>query len=265
MRYDYRFMKYLILFLLHGWLLACQAGSIGSDIHSVNQDRSKGATSVSKSPALYNHGNEENSLSRIKQESKHVTKWLFVGDSLTAGYGLEPEAAYVALIQKKIHQEAWLDAESKQVPILINAGISGDTSAGALRRIDWLLAEQPSRVFLCIGANDGLRGQAVSALEMNLTKLIEKIKKKGIQVTLMGMQVPSNYGPEYSAQFKQSYQTVAESQKIALYPFLLKGVGGVAELNQSDGIHPNHEGQQKIATQLFEYILQQAYLSKADK
>ena len=205
---------------------------------------------------------EKQIIGQSKEQRK--SRWLFVGDSLTAGFGLEVEAAYVALIQAKILKEDWIDSKSKKQLKLINAGISGDTSAGVLRRLDWLLADSPNRVFLCIGANDGLRGQSITALKDNLIKIIQKIKSKGIEVTLIGMQVPPNYGVEYSAQFKQSYFDVAESESVPLYPFLLQGVGGVAELNQNDGIHPNHQGQEVIAEQLFKYILKENYLTKAN-
>ncbi len=223
------------------------------------QTRSNPKTALDSSQPLSDSSSD--SLSQVNKEQS-LTKWLFVGDSLTAGFGLELEAAYVALMQQKIKKEHWIDPHSKLSPLLINAGISGDTSAGALRRIDWLLADEPTRVFLCIGANDGLRGQAISSLKENLLKMIKKLKKRGVQITLMGMQVPPNYGQEYSTKFKESYVEIALSEKLDLYPFLLDKVGGISELNQSDGIHPNHQGHQVIAEGLFNHILKRGYLIK---
>ena len=263
---QYKILMHIIIFSWLGLAIGCQANKDDSSTQSTVRSTIKLSTDASSSESKTSKLSIVEHLSidgESNRQTRQESKWVFVGDSLTAGYGLESEAAYVALIQAKIRQGNWLDSESNSVPKLINAGISGDTSAGALRRLDWLLADQPSRVFLCIGANDGLRGQSTVALKKNLTTMIQKVKRKGIQITLMGMQVPPNYGPEYSVQFKQSYVDVAREQKVSLYPFLLKDVAGVAKLNQSDGIHPNHEGQKVIAEQLFNYILKQAYLSKA--
>jgi len=181
-------------------------------------------------------------------------KWLFIGDSLTAGYGIDADSSYVAILQRAIEAEAWVEPVSGQMPKLINAGVSGDTSAGALRRVSWLLADQPTRVFLCIGANDGLRGQPVAMLKKNLNQLISIMKDMSVEVHLIGMQVPPNYGAEYSTEFTQAYQQVAEEQQVSLYPFLLANVAGVARLNQSDGIHPNREGHQLVAQQFHTYL-----------
>lgn len=181
-------------------------------------------------------------------------KWLFIGDSLTAGYGLDADFSYVAILQRAIEAEAWVEPVSGQMPTLINAGVSGDTSAGALRRVSWLLADQPTRVFLCIGANDGLRGQPVAMLKKNLNQLISIMKDMSVEVHLIGMQVPPNYGVEYSTEFAQAYQQVAEEQQVSLYPFLLANVAGVARLNQSDGIHPNREGHEVVAQQFHTYL-----------
>lgn len=265
--------KTVFISFIFGLIIACQSHETTSSTGSQNSTVPK-EVSIAKTEAIQlpkdNSNKDQTSRSirgsqiNVQKDDKVESRWLFVGDSLTAGYGLEAEAAYVALIQNKILKDHWLDTQSKKRPKLINAGISGDTSAGALRRLDWLLADSPNRVFLCIGANDGLRGQSIAALKDNLIKIIQKVKSKGIKVTLMGMQVPPNYGVKYSVQFKQSYFDIAKSQNVPLYPFLLEGVGGVAELNQSDGIHPNHQGQEVIAEQLFKYFLEENYLTKAN-
>jgi acyl-CoA thioesterase I len=207
--------------------------------------------SQSKSKHIEPHANDHKVM--VAQKLNRP-KWLFIGDSLTAGYGLDANSSYVAILQRAIEAEAWVEPVSGQMPKLINAGVSGDTSAGALRRVSWLLADQPTRVFLCIGANDGLRGQPVAMLKKNLNQLISIMKEMSIEVHLIGMQVPPNYGAEYSTEFTQAYQQVAEEQQVNLYPFLLANVAGVANLNQSDGIHPNREGHQVVAQQFHTYL-----------
>ena len=167
---------------------------------------------------------------------------LFFGTSLTAGYGLDQNEAYPALIQKKIDS---LDLPYK----VVNAGLSGETSAAGKSRIDWLL-KQPVAVFVLeLGANDGLRGIPVAATTANLQAIIDKVKEKYPQVRLVltGMEVPPNMGDKYAADFRAMFKKLAEKNKMAFVPFLLKGVGGVPKLNQEDGIHPTAEGQKILA------------------
>jgi len=167
---------------------------------------------------------------------------LFYGDSLTAGYGLSPEQAFPALVEKKLNQAG----TSVKV---INAGLSGETSAGGLSRIDWILRQTPDVFILELGANDGLRGLPLEQTESNLQAIIDKVKAKNPNVTLVlaGMQVPPNMGPEYTGKFKNIYPRLATKNKATLIPFLLEGVAGDEKLNQSDGIHPNAEGHQIVA------------------
>lgn len=195
---------------------------------------------------------------KLKPSVKPQPKWLFIGDSLTAGYGIEAQSAYVSLLEDMIEVQELVDSKTGLVPKLVNAGVSGDTSSGALRRLSWLLADQPTRIFLCIGANDGLRGQPLELLKNNLSDLSTIIKSKGIELILMGMRIPPNYGEEYSHSFAKVYERVANEHNLALYPFLLANVAGHNHLNQTDGIHPNREGHQLIAKQLV------TYLKKAD-
>jgi acyl-CoA thioesterase I len=167
---------------------------------------------------------------------------MFLGTSLTAGLGLDPEQAYPALIQRKI-DSAGLGYR------VINAGVSGETSAAARRRVDWLFREPVSVLVVETGANDGLRGLPPDSLRSNIQAIIDRAGKLDPPpaVVIVGMRVPPNYGRDYSRRFEAVYQELARSNDAILVPFLLEGVGGVASLNQSDGIHPTAEGQERMA------------------
>ncbi|MEM7050831.1 MAG: arylesterase [Acidobacteriota bacterium] len=165
---------------------------------------------------------------------------VFLGDSLTAGYGLEEGQAFPALISEAL-------AAAGEPIRLINAGVSGDTSAGGLSRIDWLLRQRPDVVVVALGANDGLRGQPLEGIESNLRAIVERCQEAGARVLIAGMEMPPSHGPEYTAGFRALYGEVATATGVALLPFLLEGVGGEPELNLADGIHPNVEGHQRIA------------------
>lgn len=162
---------------------------------------------------------------------------VFFGNSLTAGYGLDPSQAFPALIQRKI--------DSLHLPYkVINAGVSGETTSGGNSRIDWIL-KQPLDVFILeLGANDGLRGIPVSETERNLQSIIDKVKAKypDAKIVLAGMQIPPNMGQQYAADFKAVYPRLAKKNNVDLIPFLLEGVGGEGRLNLEDGIHPTAEG-----------------------
>ena len=137
---------------------------------------------------------------------------------------------------------------AEETPIrVVNAGVSGDTSAAGLRRLDWLLRQEPDILVVGLGANDALRAQDVAATEGNLQQIVREAKNAGAEVLLLGMKVPPNYGPDFAAAFGAIYPRLAETENVALVPFMLEDVGGVAELNQADGIHPNSEGQRRIA------------------
>ncbi len=160
---------------------------------------------------------------------------LFLGDSLTEGYRLPKEAAYPALIEKE------LKATHKDLKV-INGGVSGATSASGLKRLDWYLKAKPDIMVLALGANDGLRGLKVSETEKNLSATVEKAQARGIKVILAGMKMPTNYGEPYRTDFEEIFSRVAKKYKLKTIPFLLEGVGGKAELNLPDGIHPNSKG-----------------------
>jgi acyl-CoA thioesterase-1 len=167
---------------------------------------------------------------------------LFYGDSLTAGYGLDPDEGYPALIQAKI------DAAGLPWRV-VNAGLSGETTAGGLRRLDWIL-RQPVDIFVIeLGGNDGLRGLAPEVSEENLQRMIDRIRERYPRVTLIlaGMQMPTNMGSDYAQKFSAIFPRLAVRNRTALIPFLLEGVGGHPELNLPDGIHPTAEGHRIVA------------------
>jgi acyl-CoA thioesterase-1 len=179
------------------------------------------------------------------QKSDRPTALLFFGDSLTAGYGLSPEEAFPALIEKELNKK-------ERVASVTNAGLSGETSAGGLARIDWVL-RQPIDIFVLeLGANDGLRGLPLDQTRKNLQGILDKVKNKNpnAKLVIAGMMVPPNMGPQYSKEFSKIYPDLAKQNKATLIPFLLDGVGGNEKLNQADGIHPNVEGHRIIARNL---------------
>ena len=163
-----------------------------------------------------------------------------LGDSLTAGLGVAAEEAYPARLQARLER----DGLHYRV---VNAGVSGDTTAGALRRVDWVLRGRPAVVVVALGANDGLRGLPVTAMRDNLTAIVTRLQAGGARVLLAGMRLPPNYGAAYTREFAEAFTRVARRTSVPLLPFLLEGVAGVPALNQPDGIHPNAAGQQVVA------------------
>jgi len=160
---------------------------------------------------------------------------LFLGDSLTAGYGVEKEHSYPSLIEKKMQ-------DLKMNHKVINGGISGSTTASAISRLNWFEKLKPDLVFLALGANDGLRGLELVQTQKNLQQAIDWAKKNKMHVILGGMELPPNYGEKYRTQFRQMYQDLSRANSVKLIPFMLEGVGGVKEHNIEDGIHPNQKG-----------------------
>jgi acyl-CoA thioesterase-1 len=165
---------------------------------------------------------------------------IFLGDSLTAGPGLSQEETYPALIQ------AQFGAAGRYVRI-VNAGVSGDTTAGGLERLSWMLQQKPDIVVIALGANDGLRGLPVDLIERNLRAILSKVNEAGAQCVLAGIQMPPNYGEDYAKEFAAVFPRVARETETIFVPFLLEGVGGVPELNLSDGLHPNAAGHKRVA------------------
>jgi acyl-CoA thioesterase-1 len=174
---------------------------------------------------------------------------IFFGDSLTAGYGVDPDDAYPALIQKKLD-------ESGRHWRVVNAGLSGETTAGGLRRLDWIL-RQPVDIFVIeLGGNDGLRGIPPETTRANLQLMIERVRAKSPRaaIVLAGMQLPANLGPEHTQRFAAMFAELAQANHVSLIPFLLEGVGGVPRLNQADGIHPTAEGHCLVAENVWKVI-----------
>jgi acyl-CoA thioesterase-1 len=169
---------------------------------------------------------------------------VFLGDSLTAGLGLPREQSVPSLIQERLLAEGFRYE-------VVNAGVSGDTSAGGLSRLDWSIEGDVAVLVLELGANDGLRGLPVAQLKGNLSEIITRAKQRGIAVVLTGMEAPPNYGPAYTAEFRQTYRGLADEHDVVFVPFFLEGVAGIASLNNSDGIHPNAEGARLIAQRLW--------------
>ncbi|HEX5004062.1 MAG TPA: arylesterase [Gemmatimonadales bacterium] len=175
---------------------------------------------------------------------------LVVGTSLTAGLGLDPSEAYPALLQQKV-DSAGLDFQ------IVNRGVSGETSAGARQRVDWLLRQPVAVLVLETGANDGLRGLSTDSLRANLEAIVQRAKAAhpAPAVLLLGMEAPPNLGPRYTAAFRQAYRDAARDLGVPLVPFLLTDVGGVDSLNQSDGIHPTAAGQRLVANLVWQALL----------
>ena len=167
---------------------------------------------------------------------------VFVGTSLTAGYGLDPDSSFTSLIQRRI------DSLGLSYDV-VNAGVSGETSAGALRRIGWVMRQPADIVVLEVGANDGLRALNVDSLRSNLQQIIDTVRATHPQarIVVVGMQPPPNLGARYTSAFRQVYPEIARKNDAVLLPFLLAGVGGVDSLNQADGIHPNVRGERIVA------------------
>lgn len=165
---------------------------------------------------------------------------VFLGDSLTAGLGLSKEQAFPALIEERLRaaHRPWK---------VVNAGVSGDTTAGAAARLDWVYKQKVDVLFVCLGANDGLRGIPVAETERNLRLILDRAQREGSRVVLAGVQLPENYGPEYRAAFARIFPRLAKDYRVPLLPFILEGVAMDPRLNQPDGIHPTAEGARIVA------------------
>ena len=169
------------------------------------------------------------------------------GDSLTAGFGVAAEQAYPARLQRRLEEQGLRYR-------VINAGVSGDTTAGGLRRVDWVLKSRPHFVILELGANDGLRGLNIEQTKANLEGIIQRCQEARVTVILAGMKLPPNYGREYTNGFEAIYPALAKQYRLTLIPFFLDGVAGSASLNQADGIHPTSEGYRIIADKVMETV-----------
>jgi acyl-CoA thioesterase-1 len=172
---------------------------------------------------------------------------LVLGDSLTAGLGVAPSQAFPARLQDAL-------TKSGRNVRVINAGVSGDTSAGGLARLDWVLAEKPQAAIIELGANDALRGLDVGAMRNNLAAILKRFEKERIKVLLAGMKAPPNYGSTYVREYEQAFTALAKDHDVIFYPFFLDGVAAVRDLNQGDGIHPNAKGVDVVVANILPYV-----------
>jgi acyl-CoA thioesterase I len=221
-------------------VIAC--GSGGNVNGSANSRETKDNMSVGK-------GAESTAADAISDGSPRIPVVLFFGTSLTAGLGLDPEQAYPSLIEKK--------AQAEGIPIMVvNAGLSGETTAGALRRIDWVLRTPTDLVVIEAGANDALRGLSPEDARANLEQLIAAVRAKQprTKIALIQMEAPPNYGVAYTRSFRAIYSEVATKEKVSLLPFLLDGVAGIPRLNQPDGVHPNLTGERIVADNVWKAL-----------
>ncbi len=170
------------------------------------------------------------------------------GDSLTAGLGVTPQESYPAQLEARLHAEGY----SYRV---VNAGVSGDTTAGGIRRLDWIIKTNPEIVILELGANDGLRGIPLNEVRANLSQIIQSLQDKGIQVVLAGMKLPPNYGPVYAVGFSNLFKELAKEYDIPVIPFFLEGVATRPELNQDDGLHPTAAGYSRVVNNILPVLL----------
>lgn len=192
---------------------------------------------------------EQQAQEKAADSAQKTKTIVFYGNSLTAGYGVDPSEAYPALVQQIIDS---LNLGYK----VVNAGLSGETTAGGVGRIDWIL-RQPVDVFVLeLGGNDGLRGIPISETSKNLQTIIDRVKAKYPQATIIlaGMQVPPNMGRKYATEFRDLFQQLAQTNNARLIPFLLEDVGGISDLNQPDGIHPNPEGHKIVAKNVWQVL-----------
>jgi acyl-CoA thioesterase I len=171
-----------------------------------------------------------------------------LGDSLTAGLGVAAEEAWPALVDARLRREGYPYR-------VVNAGVSGDTTAGGLRRVDWVLRSRPEVAVVALGANDGLRGLGTEAMEANLLAIVDRLRAGGVRVLVVGMEVPPNYGAAYARAFRGVFVDVARRTGAALMPFLLAGVAADPRLNQTDGIHPNAAGHRAIAERIWPHLV----------
>ena len=183
------------------------------------------------------------------EEETYIGTIVAVGDSLTAGYGLDEGEAYPAQLQQKLLE----DGRKYEV---INAGVSGETTSGTLSRLNWILTQQPDIVILETGANDGLRGLELSVPRENISKILQKLEGQGVVTVLTGMNMVWNLGPQYTSEFNAIYPALAKDYDVVFMPFFLQGVAAVAELNEEDGIHPNAKGYAVVVENLYPYVIE---------
>lgn len=184
----------------------------------------------------------------VQKDQMPTTTIVALGDSLTAGYGVELEDSYPSLLQRK------LEADGYAVRV-VNAGVSGETSSGTLSRLDWILSQKPDIVILVIGANDGLRGIDTGLVEANIDGILQRLEQSGVVTVLGGMKMVRNLGDEYTEKFDSIYPRLAGKHQVIFMPFFLEEVAATAELNNNDGIHPNERGYEIITENIYPFVI----------
>lgn len=234
-----RIGRILLLGLICFSLFACEpATEPGSSAHPAGPAARQAPSGQQAEAAPADQQDRE-----IGEAREELPKIVAFGDSLTAGAGVAPEDSYPAQLQRRLDEAGYRYR-------VINAGVSGDTTTGGLRRVDWVLKSRPKIVILELGGNDGLRGLSIERMRLNLEQIIERLQNAGVTVVLAGMKLPPNYGIEYTTQFAATYDELARKYRLTYIPFFLEGVGGRASLNQADGIHPTPEGYRIIVENL---------------
>lgn len=240
-----RFYQSISALVAFAGIVAC--GASGNTDGARKTSETKDNTSITKSA----ESSTAHAVSEVSHDAKPLRTpvVLFFGTSLTAGYGLDPEQAYPSLIEQK--------AQDDGMPIkVINAGLSGETTAGAVRRIDWVLRTPVDLVVIENGANDALRGLSADAAKANLEQVVGAVKAKQprAKLVLIQMEAPPNFGAAYTRSFRAIYADVAKKENIPLLPFLLDGVAGIPRLNQPDGVHPNLTGERIVADNVWKAL-----------
>lgn len=235
--------------LLTGGLIALLlSGPAGCDQSTPSPSPSATSSLSTPQPSTEHRPLNDSPAPAVIPPSDDRPRIVAFGDSLTAGLGVSPEQTYPAQLQKR------LDVLGHHYQVL-NAGVSGDTSAGGLRRVPWVLAGKPYMVILELGGNDGLRGLSLPETRSHLDAIIRQLKEARVHVVLAGMKLPPNYGEEYTAKFEAMYRDLAQVHSLPLIPFLLEGVGGEKQLNQADGIHPTGEGYRIVVDNVLKSLL----------
>jgi acyl-CoA thioesterase I len=236
--------RFLLLLLL--WIAGCQ-GETRSGMQTPAAGRNTEPAVAPQVPSQASAG-PERPLGAVDARGSAL-KVVFLGDSLSAGAHLPAAQAFPAVLQRKLQAEGVAFE-------LANAGVTGDTSAGGLRRVDWILRQNPALVVVELGANDGLRGVPVASIEQNLRSILAKIKAQGARAMLLGMRLPPSIGADYARAFEEIYPRLAAELGVAYVPFFMEGVAGVPELNLPDGLHPTAQGHERIADRLREPMRQ---------
>jgi len=224
---------------------ASRGPALSDGTDAASRSGARAATPQAPAPTPQTQGSNPYTL----HPTPYTPRIVFLGTSLTAGLGLDPDQAFPALIQRRL-DAAHLPWQA------VNAGVSGETSAGALRRLDALLAAPVAVLVVETGANDGLRGLELDSTHANLEAIVRRARaaRPGVRIVLAGMEVPPNLGPRYAARFRALFPEIAARERLALIPFLLAGVGGVDTLNQPDGIHPNQAGERIVADNVWRVL-----------